>query len=220
MAFQDNLKQAREYSGYTAKELAGKLNIPYGTYVSYENRGREPKYEVLCKIADALHVSTDNLLGHDINDLEKCKNILIKGGIKIHPVSPPGCTSIYAPILPALEKKHPELKNMPIALPNEKIIEWVSMAIPIIEDKQKELLHKELIETYLSMITYDIMKDHLNKDISEHGSTHMQFIVKGLPTNMKNKNLSAQEFFDLYEQGSIEVKVNNDLKDDSSSSNK
>lgn len=64
MSFQENLKYYREKSGYkTAKDFADVLNIPYTSYVAYENKGREPKYEMLCKIADLLEVSTDDLLG-------------------------------------------------------------------------------------------------------------------------------------------------------------
>ena len=68
MSFQENLKYYREKSGYkTAKDFADVLNIPYTSYVAYENKGREPKYEMLCKIADLLKVSTDDLLGRTTN---------------------------------------------------------------------------------------------------------------------------------------------------------
>lgn len=82
MSFQENLKYYREKSGYkTAKDFADVLNIPYTSYVAYENKGREPKYEMLCKIADLLEVSTDDLLGRTTNILgnnedEKLLNLL------------------------------------------------------------------------------------------------------------------------------------------------
>lgn len=76
MSFQENLKYYREKSGYkTAKDFADVLNIPYTSYVAYENKGREPKYEMLCKIADLLQVSTDDLLGREDN---YSKNNIIK----------------------------------------------------------------------------------------------------------------------------------------------
>lgn len=65
MSFNENLKEYRERSGYTAKEFAKIIDLPYTTYISYENQGREPKYDVLIKIAAALHVSIDDLLGYD-----------------------------------------------------------------------------------------------------------------------------------------------------------
>ncbi len=63
--FQENLKQIRIEKGFkTAKDFAAMLDIPYTTYINWENKGREPDFETLCKIADALHVTTDELLGH------------------------------------------------------------------------------------------------------------------------------------------------------------
>ena len=62
--FQENLKRYRIKAGYAqAKDFAHALNIGYTTYIAYESRGREPRYELLCKIANMLHVSLDDLLG-------------------------------------------------------------------------------------------------------------------------------------------------------------
>ena len=70
MSFQENLRYYREKAGYKqAKDFAEALNIPYSTYTGYEVRNREPKYETLCKIADLLQVSTDDLLGRTTNIL-------------------------------------------------------------------------------------------------------------------------------------------------------
>lgn len=63
MSFQENLKKFRIRAGYTqAKDFAKVLGISYPTYMGYENRGREPKFELLTKIASVLHVSIDDLL--------------------------------------------------------------------------------------------------------------------------------------------------------------
>lgn len=66
------LKKYREQAGYTqAKEFAEKLGIPYTRYVAYENKGVEPKLDVLCKIAHTLNVTIDELLGQE--RFERCK---------------------------------------------------------------------------------------------------------------------------------------------------
>lgn len=66
MTFQENLKKYREMAGYSqAKEFAEKIGVPYQTYMGYENRGREPKFSTLVKIADALNMSIDKLLSHE-----------------------------------------------------------------------------------------------------------------------------------------------------------
>lgn len=64
MTFAERLREARKSKGITAKDMASKLNINYTTYANYENQGREPKYDLLCKIAAVLHVSIDELLGY------------------------------------------------------------------------------------------------------------------------------------------------------------
>lgn len=61
--FSKNLRHYREKAGYkSAKDFANTLGIQPNTYVGYEVRGREPKYETLCKIADLLEVSIDDLI--------------------------------------------------------------------------------------------------------------------------------------------------------------
>ena len=82
MSFQENLKYYREKAGYkTAKDFSEALSLPYATYAAYENKNREPKYNTLCKIADLLHVSTDELLGREnnilgINEDERIKQFI------------------------------------------------------------------------------------------------------------------------------------------------
>ena len=71
MGFQENLRKFREAQGITAKDFAAKVGLKYGTYFSYETAGKEPKLETLCKIAAALHVSIDELLGYDYSPTDK-----------------------------------------------------------------------------------------------------------------------------------------------------
>ena len=68
--FHKNLRDARESKGISQTELAEMLGIPVTTYRNYENTLREPSYDILIKISDALAVSTDELLGAKTNDLE------------------------------------------------------------------------------------------------------------------------------------------------------
>lgn len=67
MNFAANLRLYREKAGITAKDFAAKIGINYSTYSGYENQDREPKYEILLKIAAALHVTTDELLGYELD---------------------------------------------------------------------------------------------------------------------------------------------------------
>lgn len=63
MCFGKRLRLFRQKAGYrTAKDFAKKLELPYPTYVAYENADREPRYELLEKICQLLNVSADDLL--------------------------------------------------------------------------------------------------------------------------------------------------------------
>lgn len=78
MSFQENLKYYREKAGYeTAKQFSDALRLSYTTYFAYENTGREPKYDLLMKMADLLHVSVDELIGHTTKKLSKDDELII-----------------------------------------------------------------------------------------------------------------------------------------------
>lgn len=82
MEFKDKLRYYREQRGYSSNELAKLLNIPYATFKGYENAGREPKYEILCRIADLLQVSTDDLLGRKSKSGDEILELNIKDILK------------------------------------------------------------------------------------------------------------------------------------------
>lgn len=65
MSFQENLRKYRQLAGYkTAKEFANTLSTTtYDAYLSYETKGREPRYKVLEEIAVKLGTTPNNLLG-------------------------------------------------------------------------------------------------------------------------------------------------------------
>ncbi|MBR3721859.1 MAG: helix-turn-helix transcriptional regulator [Selenomonadaceae bacterium] len=85
MNFGNNLRQYRESAGYAqAKDFAAMLGIKYTTYIAYE-QGREPKYNILCRIAAALNVTIDELLGYSPPNLyQTCKKRLNDIGLDIY----------------------------------------------------------------------------------------------------------------------------------------
>lgn len=82
MSFQENLRLYRERAGYAqAKEFAAAIGLKYTTYIAYENQGKEPKYDTLRRIAAALNVSTDMLLGvSGIGAYEEYRQLLERSG--------------------------------------------------------------------------------------------------------------------------------------------
>ena len=89
MSFQENLKKYREQAGFKqAKEFAQFLDIPYTSYMAYENKGSFPNEKTLLKIANALHVSTDDLLGRaemGDDELQKAKAFFSNCGYVVVP---------------------------------------------------------------------------------------------------------------------------------------
>ncbi len=62
----DKLKELRKKRGITQTDFAKAFNISVGTIGNWETGNREPDYEMLAKIADFFHVSTDYLLGIEV----------------------------------------------------------------------------------------------------------------------------------------------------------
>ena len=61
--FGQKLKQAREDAGYTQKDIELILGIKSNTLSQYETGERQPKIEIIGKLADFYEISTDWLIG-------------------------------------------------------------------------------------------------------------------------------------------------------------
>ncbi|MBQ7876693.1 MAG: helix-turn-helix transcriptional regulator [Clostridia bacterium] len=59
----ERLKQCRKEKGYTQGQVAIYCEITEKTYQNYELMTREPKIEILIRIADLYDVSIDYLVG-------------------------------------------------------------------------------------------------------------------------------------------------------------
>lgn len=65
--FSQNLVTLRKAAGFSQKDFANMLNIPVTTLSGYELSDREPKFDMLVKMAAMLNVSVDTLL-HDTTE--------------------------------------------------------------------------------------------------------------------------------------------------------
>ena len=63
--FNDRIRSARIFRGYTLQKEADMLDISLRTLQNYEAGEREPPFYILVKMADLLDVPTDFLLGRD-----------------------------------------------------------------------------------------------------------------------------------------------------------
>ena len=71
-------KEIRENNKLTQQECAELLGITLRAWQTYEQGQREPKYDLLCKIADHFKVSVDYLLGRDVPPPPDLEEILKK----------------------------------------------------------------------------------------------------------------------------------------------
>lgn len=173
MNLDKNLRIYRERAGYaTAKEFADALDVPYNTYTAYENQKREPKLEMLIKIADLLNVSLDDLLGRtpadederlkkEINDLlnpNELKNLRVV----INNIDE---KNIYCSFL--------EL-NYNFSLNKSHIVSTINALNKTMENKKKNIFQKSLFSSYILNIIIltdrridDICFDKTNLSIDE-----------------------------------------------------
>lgn len=69
MMIGDRIKQLRTEAKMTQPELASRLSITRSTIAAYENNTRQPSFQVLIRLAEIFHVTTDYLLIGNNNDL-------------------------------------------------------------------------------------------------------------------------------------------------------
>lgn len=63
--FQIRLKELREKAGYSQQSFANAIGVKQSTVGNWEAGAREPKLEVMQKLADFFGVSVDYLIGRD-----------------------------------------------------------------------------------------------------------------------------------------------------------
>jgi len=65
--FGERLKKSRNIKGITQRQLSEKLGVAQSTIANYENNTRFPGNDILIEISQYLKISTDFLLGIDLN---------------------------------------------------------------------------------------------------------------------------------------------------------
>jgi len=67
MIFGEHLKNIRQSKNLTQKQLAELIGISERGIQNYEMGVRKPNFDIIIKLADALNISTDYLLGRTNN---------------------------------------------------------------------------------------------------------------------------------------------------------
>ncbi|BDW94335.1 hypothetical protein MACH10_00200 [Thalassospira tepidiphila] len=65
--FAERLRDARDLRGYSQSELSERAKMPPSSVAHFETATRKPSFDTLRRLANALEVSTDYLLGRTDN---------------------------------------------------------------------------------------------------------------------------------------------------------
>ncbi|WP_289146841.1 helix-turn-helix transcriptional regulator [uncultured Megamonas sp.] len=211
MDFKDRLRYYREQRGYSSDELAKLLDIPYTTLKGYENAGREPKYNILVKIADILNVSLDDLLGRTPADEDERLKKTIEDVLSISDIKFLKLHDINSGFI-----------TFEICGNDENFIHHASFRkkdlLAIIELIQNNFRKKEKIELYAWFILIGIRNTitELNKEVKDLENNTIDKITKYENTEFINQRLTAiKELQDIREiiykrfPGSYEVTSQN-----------
>ena len=83
MKFEERLKKMMIQQGLTQKELASRSGITEASMSKYLSGERTPRIDVIVNLANALVITTDELLGNDINEKAmsffQAKTVLARG---------------------------------------------------------------------------------------------------------------------------------------------
>lgn len=180
LSFKENLKKYREQAGYaSAKEFADALELPYQKYMNYENKGSEPKYDVLCKISQLLKVSTDELLGNElIDELTKYLNLCNSLGIEAER-STDEVVYITIPdkFLTIFLVNHIFIIKMRYILNSKKVI-----------SQQNKILFNEIYNEF-QIIQNKGISSIANYYINEQGFTGLKKVLEGKPMDSRAQDI-------------------------------
>lgn len=68
MAFRKRLSELRKSKNWLQTEVAEKIGVARATYGAYEQGNRQPDFDILERLADLYEVSTDYLLGREVEE--------------------------------------------------------------------------------------------------------------------------------------------------------
>ena len=139
----NNIKAAREKHGLTQQECADLFDVKLRAWQTYEQGVSEPKFEVLCKIADLFGVTTDYLLGRepapdpfaDLNLNKESEEDVINKYMSL----PPNIRACLMDVLLQLADAAKQRKNAPSEDDTQCSKLSVSTALGTIEDEIEKM---------------------------------------------------------------------------------
>ena len=110
-SFATRLKYFREKAKFSQKELAKVVGINVAAYNKYETRGNEPKIEILIKLANALGVDINTLVGFQPDDRAMLLHVLRSADIAFE-LDPDDSNALYIENTYFTENAYPKPDRM------------------------------------------------------------------------------------------------------------
>lgn len=148
--FAERLKHFRQAVKLSQKEIAEIIGIPFQTYNNYETKGNEPKIEILIKLANALGIDINTLVGFKPDDRAMLLHVLRSADIA-YELDPDDSDTLYIENTYFSESMYPK----PDRMEGKLHISFDDLKL-IIEMTQAEVLDK----------TYPIFKRFFHDEIT------------------------------------------------------
>ncbi len=193
MDFAKRLKSIREHANLSQKEVADKVGLSAQAYNNYEKRGYNPTPELLIKLANALNIDVNTLVGFKKkrDDLQYIRTVLSQADIVVISVTK---TEDDDDFLITYEHEDGIRSNLCLMSTALKIINKCEAAA----EKEKSLLFNSKIEE--EFFRYDSFlflpeekRENAIKYIKEHSNQFMDVMIKlsKLPPEEQEKFLES-----------------------------
>ena len=167
MSLHDNLSQLRLSLGYqSAKDFAIQAGIPYSSYSAYERKAW-PSEENLIKIARALHVSLDDLIGYHVDLYERAESMLQSIGVVVTHDAGNVRLKVPADIYEYLSRQSKmflenlvmhamagQQQGVEIVMPEETFHDFVDKAVEPATDESQKVFFNTFMDTFLASIQW------------------------------------------------------------------
>ena len=149
--FSKNLKRLREEQNLTRQELAYAAGITSAAIGYYESGKREPQASTLVAIANALHVSTDMLLGYEVNEVQNAIDYFHDHGMMVFENDSKHVRIICSPndfFLPQT-KSSPSWGGLSVSLSEKTFLALIRYAKDRTKDRRDNILLSECERLFL-----------------------------------------------------------------------
>ena len=206
MKLNERLQQFRERAGYeNAKLFAKAIGMPYSTYSTYESGKSEPKATALIRIASALHVSVDDLLGYRVNDFDKAATLLHDSV---------GGRAVLNGSCVRLSDMPPSVWNTHLPIKKTVFINAINDCLKEFNQKTRPQILKNMIINKLNEILYQELQLSIAQHLKSIPQNDYQEIKRAIDGNGSNLFTGALAFLEKEKNATTTAPDHDDTDDE------